>query len=136
MIGNGGGNIPISIANPLGLAYLNGDSDDIGSRCISIDPDTDEPVIKKLTALDVWSPSSFKFSAETVWADNVGFAGMGHHMATESRDGHFHFMAHSEFDGETSISDGKMLKAPTYTPAVEYQPDFSGEWSGTEFDFT
>ena len=118
--------------------YIKGDSDTVGSKKIIIDTDTGNAVIMRMVAEDVWQSDSFEFGPNTVWVGlSVGLAGIGHHLATESRlDNHFHFFAHSGYDGEVSTIDTKMLKAVSYTAAASYQPDFSGEWTGTTLDFT
>lgn len=85
----------------------------------------------------IWQPSSLKTGAGTVWlGENVGIAGVGHHLAAESVDGHLHFHAHSEFDGQISQEDTQIVDAYAFTPRMLYQPDDSGSFTGKLFEFT
>ncbi len=84
----------------------------------------------------LWQPASILSGANSIWVGhNVGLAGIGHHLATESPDGHYHFHAHSEYDGETSITDAQILNIYQYTERLVYQPDESGNWTGTIYEF-
>ena len=84
---------------------------------------------------DIWEPCSLAAGANTVWLGHeVGLSGIGHHLATESYDGHLHFHAHSEFNGDSglSVQDAQILTGTTHTVRQLFQPDLSGEFTGTE----
>lgn len=85
----------------------------------------------------LWQPTSIETGANSFWAGhNVGVAGVGHHLATEASDGHMHFHAHSEFDGNISTTDAQVLYSYASYDNYPFQPDDSGEWTGTVFEFS
>ena len=84
----------------------------------------------------IWAPASLLTGPNSLWVGrNVGLSGLGHHLATEASDGHLHFHAHSEFDGELSQSDTQVIKAFSYTEHMPVVPDESGEWTGTIYNY-
>lgn len=116
---------------------LNGDEKTIGSKRISIDPDTDNAVIKKLVSEDIWQPDSFEFGPGSVLiGKNIKISGVGHHIATEHADQHLHTFAHNEFDGLVTIHDMRALNAYDFTPRAILQGDNSGTWTGKTQEFT
>ncbi len=120
---------PISIRNTLDNAYLS------DTRRLSIDPETDIICVEKLVD-DIWQPAAFEVGADSLWAGkNVAIAGIGHHLAIELRDGHKHFHAHSEYDGQLTTDDMAALYADYYAPYIPVQPDESEEWTGKIFDY-
>jgi hypothetical protein len=126
---------PVSVKNTFGISYINGDATTEGSLRFAIDPDTGITVIEKLID-GVWQPTSFETGPDTMWAGrNVGIAGLGHHLATESSDGHLHFHAHSEYDGELTIQDTQVICADFYMGYLPVQPDESGEFIGKVFEY-
>ncbi len=111
--------------------FLSGDGKTIGSRALFIDPDTGNPVIKRLISAGIWQPGSFEFGPDTVWIGKAaGLAAAGHHLLTEDIDGEFHLFPHSDFDGEISQSDTKTLYSYLSLNNQVGQPDFSNEWTG------
>ena len=121
-----------------GEIYLNGDDHTDGSVRIAIDEDTGFTVIEKRIQ-GIWQPTSFETGPNSLWVGhNVGVAGLGHHLATESVDGHLHFHAHSEFDDVTgmSVKDTQVINAYSRDADVVYQADDTGLWTGTDFSFT
>ena len=85
----------------------------------------------------IWQPSSFELGPNSVWVGkNVGLAALGHHLASEFHDGHLHFHAHSGYGNGLSTHDTQQINAFAYVPAETYQPDFSEEWTGTNFEFS
>lgn len=84
----------------------------------------------------IWQPSSFETGPNSLWVGpNVGISGFGHHLATETGDGHIHFHAHNEFEDGISTSETQILYAYNYQENIPIQPDSSGEWSGTNLKF-
>ena len=82
-----------------GDKYLSGDESTDGSVRLALGEDG-KPVIQEKVA-GIWQPGSLRTGSGTLWVgENVGVAGIGHHLATEASDGHLHFLGHSEFDGE------------------------------------
>jgi len=121
-------------SNPVGLSYLEGKDTVENSVRFSINPATTFARIQKIIS-SIWQPASLEIGANSLWLGVVGIAGLGHHLATESKDGHLHFHAHSEFDGELTIDDVAVLYADYYAPYMPVQPDESEEWTGTSFDY-
>lgn len=119
-----------------GKIYLNNGREDLnGSIRFSVDDATGMGCIQKRID-DIWQPTSIETGATSVWVGkNVAIAGLGHHLATEAADGHLHFHAHSEFDGELSTSDVQVLTAYSFTEHMAVVPDESGEWSGTTYNY-
>ena len=111
--------------------FLSGNGKTIGSRALFIDPDTGNPIIKKLISEDIWQATSFEFGPDTVWIGKAaGLAAAGHHLLTENIDGEFHLIPHSDFDGEVSQSDTRTLFSYFSLNNQVGQPDDSGEWTG------
>ena len=122
----------VEIHNDTGIAYISGDEYTEGSKRFIIDSDTGFTEIQILTS-GVWQPASLELGANTLWlGKNVGVAGLGHHLATEAKDGHLHFHAHSEFNGETSVADVQVVNAYGFATRLIAQPDESGIFAGTE----
>ena len=97
--------------------------------------DTGFAVIQQRTQ-GIWQPTSLETGATSVWVGkNVAVAGLGHHLATEAADGHLHFHAHSEFDGELTVGEVTVLDAFSYTEHMAVVPDESGEWTGTTYNY-
>jgi hypothetical protein len=121
-----------------GKLYVNeGRVDKEGSSRFYIDEYSKVVVVEKLVN-GLWQPASFETGPNSVWVGhNVGIAGVGHHLATESSDGHLHFHAHSEYDDNTGLttSDVQVLNAYNYVENLPFNPDQSNEWSGTQFDY-
>lgn len=131
----GQGRKSVAWVNPQGYVYINGTANINGSRRFSIDEDTGNSVIEKLID-DLWQPASFETGPNSLWVGrNVGIAGVGHHLVTESADGHLHFHAHSEYDEETCITDAQIVNVYQFTERLVYQPDESGSWTGTNYEF-
>lgn len=83
----------------------------------------------------IWQPAPLE-SMENWMGQNVGITGIGHHLVTEFSDGHpLHFHAHSEFDGELSIADTKIVHVFQYIQRSIVVPDNSGEWVGTSYTY-
>ena len=124
----GAGDAHINYINSLGYAYLS------ATRRRSINPETGNEIIEKLVD-DIWQPAALEVGANTLWAGNAGITGIGHHLAIELRDGHKHFHASSEFDGQLTTDDMAALYADYHAPYIPVQPDESEEWTGTLFDY-
>ena len=91
--------------------YIIGDEKTDGSIRLAIDEGSGITEIQR--RIDgIWQPDSFEAGPSTIWVGkNVGIAAAGHHIVTENADGQFHFHTHSDFDGETSLTDAKILHA-------------------------
>ncbi len=128
---------PISRTNPLNFAYIRGDATTEGSIRFSVDGNSDIALIEKLDS-GVWNKSSIKAGGDTLWVgENVGIQSVGHHIATESSEpNHLHFHANSEFNGQISTSDTKIVNAYSYSPKLVFQADESGSFTGTSFSYT
>ncbi len=114
--------------------FLKGDENTIGSKRLSIDSETDNPVIEKLIAEDIWQPDSFEFGPDTVWiGPGLGLTSGGHHLFTENPAGGFHSFPHSDFNGRTTQSDTKAVYKFYFSERQIAQEDESNEWVGTEF---
>ncbi len=84
----------------------------------------------------LWQPSSLEVSANTLWVGkNVGLGGIGHHLVTETMDNHSHFHAHSNFYEGLSVKDTQVVNVYSYTERLVFQPDDSGNWAGTTYEF-
>ncbi len=128
-----GSTTPVSIENPLGFVYITGDADTDGSRRFSINSSNGFALIERRTD-GVWQPASLETGSGSVWVGmRVGIGAAGHHIITEDSDGHAHFHAHAKFDGETSISNARIIDAWQYTAREIIQADNSGSFTGTEF---
>lgn len=116
--------------------FLTGGSIHLGNVKIAIDIDTGFAEIMRLEN-GLWQPASLELGADSLWiGKNVGVAGVGHHLATETSAGNLHFHAHSEFDGETTTEDAKVLHADNYEERRVYQSDNTGSWVGTNFEYS
>ena len=116
--------------------YVNqGNAQTDGSVRIAIDEDTGlAEVQKRITGL--WKPASLQLGPNSLWVGlSVGIAGVGHHLVTESADGHLHFHTHSEFDGEETVKDVQIVTVDNYVERQIFQPDESGNFTGTNFEF-
>ena len=114
--------------------YLHGNESDDDS--LRLYRDGSLIVIEKKTD-GIWQPSSLETGPNSLWVGpNVGVAALGHHLATESGDGHLHFLAHSEFENGLTTTDSQILYAYDYIENSIIQPDDSSEWSGTSLRFS
>jgi hypothetical protein len=113
----------------IGIKYID------ATHRLSIDPETGNIIAEELVD-DIWQPGSFEAGANSFWLRYVGLAGIGHHLATELKDGHFHFFAHSEFDGELTTQDTQIIYAYNYEARRIYQPDDSTTFTGKNIEFT
>ena len=130
-----GSAINITNNNPDSYVYLKGNNTTEGSIRFSIDSETGNTVIEKLIS-GIWQPTSFETGPESLWVGrNVGVAGVGHHIITKDSDGHWHFHAHSKWDGQTSIGDTRIIDAYNYEVRRVLQSDESGIFTGTSFGF-
>ncbi|MCK5603254.1 hypothetical protein KAR91_15330, partial [Candidatus Pacearchaeota archaeon] len=123
--------------NPMDHLYINGDENTDGSRRFNIDTETGLAIIEKRVE-GIWQPTSIETGATSVWVGkNVAVAGLGHHLATEAKDGHLHFHAHSEFSAVTGLSvhDSQIVNAYYYEEHMAVVPDESGEWTGTIYNY-
>jgi sugar lactone lactonase YvrE len=110
--------------------YINGDEFIEGSRRFSIDSETGFPEIQKLIE-GIWQPSSLETGADTLWIGrNAGMAGVGPHLAIETRDGHLRFIPHTEFKNGVSTAELQIIDAYAYSPRMVYQSDESGSFTG------
>ena len=106
-----------------------------GDRRLTIDEETSFITVQRHID-NVWRPTSFETGPDSLWVGKtVGVAGLGHHLATQSVDGHLHFHAHSEFDGELTTGDVGVIYADFYTGYMPVQPDQSGEFTGKVFEY-
>ena len=128
--------IDVTKRNRADYLYLSGDKDTDGSKRFCIDADTGFSEIQLRTE-GVWLPASFEVGTNSLWVGcNVGVAGVGHHLATESSEGHLHFHAHSEFVNNLSTTDAQILYAYADHIRTIFQPDESGEFIGTSTEFS
>ena len=103
----------------------------------TVDGDTNMTTIEKYVDT-LWQPASLLTGPNSLWVGrNVGVAGMGHHLATESVDGHLHFHAHEEFNIATGLSSGDTQVVYAYGAAIRLiaQPDASGIFTGSELNW-
>lgn len=120
--------------NTKGVFYVIGDESTDNSIRFSIDGFNNLTTIEKRIE-GLWQPTSFSTGADTLWVGhNVGLAGVGHHLATEATDGHLHFHAHSEFFNGMTTHDVTVVHAYASLTNIIFQPDSSGEWTGTVFE--
>ncbi|MCK5607123.1 hypothetical protein KAR91_34890 [Candidatus Pacearchaeota archaeon] len=121
--------------NTKGKLFLRGEEEFENSIKFSIDEYTDNAVIQK-TLDGIPKPASFETGPNSLWVGrSVGVAGLGHHLATESSDGHLHFHAHSEFEDGLTVKDTAVIFAPFYTAYMPVQPDTSEEFTGKTFEY-
>ncbi len=114
--------------------YLKGNDTTDNSIRITIDKDSGFAIIER--RLDgIWQSDSLKTSPTSVLVGSrVKITGLGCYLAVEDLDGHIHFHAHSDFDGELSITDTKMINAYNFAERRVLQPDNSGEYVGQNFE--
>ncbi|MCP3686570.1 MAG: hypothetical protein GY861_28360 [bacterium] len=118
-----------------GTIYRLGNKRIDGSVRFSSDDESGITVIEKYID-GVWNPTSFKAGPKSVYVgERVAIAAAGHHIITEDVDGHAHFHGHSMFDGQLSTTGARILTAYNYTERHVAQPDNTGSWTGTTFDF-
>lgn len=122
--------------NDKSVFYMRGNENTEGSIRFSIDSDMlCTNIEKKINNL--WQPTSFETGPNSLWVGkNVGVASLGHHLASESSDGHLHFLVHSEYDGQLTTCDSQILYADYYAAYVPVQPDESSEFTGTVFNYS
>ena len=120
-----------------GILYLDDGRENLDGSCrIKIDTDINMCCIEKRVD-GIWQPASLEVGNNTLWVGkNIGIAGVGHHIATESVDGHLHLLAHTEFDGQLTTVDARILSAYSFTERLEFQADNTGTWTGTTQEFT
>ena len=116
-----------------GEIIASGDRSKEGSLRFGVYPDTGVMGPQKLID-GIWQPGPWAVGPDTLWIGKyIGWAAAGHYVMIEDADGGFHFYAHSQFDGEVSISDTRMLYAYYFSERQISQPDDLNEWIGTEF---
>lgn len=121
--------------NTEGYIYINGDSTTEGSRRFSINIDTSFPTVEKLIA-GIWQPTSLQTGPNSILVGiNVGIAAAGDHIMTEATDGKLHLHAHSEFDGQLSTGQAKIVDAFANEVRAVQQPDNTGLFTGTVMEF-
>ncbi len=127
--------LDVTRSNPIEFIYLKGSEFVDDSVRLSIDLDTQLSVIQKRIEA-IWQPSSFITNVDSIRLGlNVALGGIGHFLVTEAADGRLHFHAHSVFDGQITTVKTRVIFAISFDPGNEDQPDFSGEFTGTEFGF-
>ena len=115
---------------------LCGDGHEDGSKRFCVDEDTGFTEIQKLID-GVWQPTSFEVGTDSLWVGHsVGISGLGHHLATESSDGHLHFHAHSEFEDGLTTKDTQIIYSDYYAPYIPVQPDDSNEFTGKIYEYS
>lgn len=124
-----------STSNDLDNLYITGDETTEDSIRFAIDDTKQIGRIEKLIQ-KVWQPSSLKTGPDSILLGlNVGLAAVGHHLGTEALDGLLHLHAHEDFNGEVTEVKTRILFASLFLSEVASQPDFSGEFTGTEINF-
>lgn len=122
--------------NTTGYLYLWGDVDTEGSiRFHRLD---EVAHIEKLVS-GVWEHASLMTGSASVWiGEEVAIAAVGHHLASEDSHEGFGIMPHSHFDNDTMLTDEDTHVAFSYAadPALVFQGDDSGEWTGKTHAFT
>lgn len=127
--------LDVTRTNPIEFIYLKGSEFVDDSVRLSIDLDTQLSAIQKRIE-GIWQPTSFITDVESIRLGlNVALGGIGHFLVTEAADGRLHFHAHSVFDGELTVVKTRIISAIDFDPFNEDQPDFSGEFIGTDFGF-
>lgn len=117
-----------------GEIYLTGDRYTDGSYRFAIDADTGNVEVQQ-TIDGIAQPASFGTGPNSLWVGLVGVASIGDQLVSESPSGEVHFLIHTEFDGELSTKDARVLHAYQYTERSIVVPDDSGEWTGTEYSY-
>jgi len=131
----GGDVYNITEENATGVLYIVGDDETEGSIRITIDEVTGNTILEKRTD-DIWAATTLELGSDSLLlGKQVGIAGIGHHLATELPDGHYHLLAHSHFDGEETDGESRMLFAYNYEASRAFQPDFSTTFIGTNIEF-
>lgn len=121
--------------NSDGYVYINGDGNTDGSRRFAVNTDTSFAIIEKLIS-GIWQPTSLQTGSNSLWVGlRVGIAAAGHHIITEDSDGHFHFHAHAKWSGQLSTSTARIIDAYNYETRRVLQPDNTGVFSGTNYEF-
>ncbi len=125
----------VSIVNRREYVYLKGKEDIDGSIRFALNDDSGYASVQKRVS-GLWQSTSFQTGPSSVWVGlRVGIAAAGHHILTEDADGHFHFHAHSKFDGKLSVSDARILNAYNYEERRIMQPDNSGMYTGKALEY-
>ena len=122
--------------NEIGFLYTKGKENLDGSIRLSINPFT---LVTKIEERQdgIWQPSSFEAGPESVWVGpRVKIGAVGRHLTAQDTDGLIKFYSHSDFDGELSTNQAKMLNAYNFTPRDILYPDESGEFSGNLYTYT
>lgn len=102
----------------------------------TVDPSTNMTEIERY-ANDMWQAGSLMVGVNSLWLGRTtALAALGHHVATESIDGHLHLLVHDEFDGNVTTDDAKVLYAYDFNEYVIFQPDNSSTWTGTNLNFS
>jgi hypothetical protein len=68
--------------------------------------------------------------------ENVGITKIGHHVAEKSGEGHMHFFAHNEFTDGLTVVGPQVINSYSYTEKLIYQSDESGDFTGTNLEYT
>ena len=121
-----------------GEVIISGNNTKEGSKRIGIDDDSGMIAPQELTS-GIWQTAPLETSADTLWLGHgIGLSSIGHHVSTKSVDGHMHFHAHNAFNPDTGLSetDAMIMYAFAHDPAVVYNGDDTGTWTGTSFAFT
>lgn len=121
-----------------GMLYLNNGRPDLdGSIRFMVDPDTNMAEIEKLVS-GVWQPAALELGSNTLWlGKTAAISAVGHHIITKgAAEGDMHMLPHADFNGSLMTSDVHVVDAYSYTERVEYQPDNTGAWSGTELNYS
>lgn len=118
-----------------GYLYIYGDVDDEGSLRFNMNTSGNITTIEKYSS-GVWNSTSFKAGAASVFVgERAAIASAGHHLLTEDKDGHYHFHTHLTYDGELSSGIAGVPQAYKYTSRKILQPDNSGLFTGTLFQY-
>ncbi|MCP4607761.1 MAG: LamG domain-containing protein, partial [Planctomycetes bacterium] len=127
--------------NPVGNLFIDGGNATDGgapaegSHYFTLNPDTGFAIIYKIVS-GLPQPATLSTGSNSLYVGlRVGIAAAGHHIITEDTDGHYHFHAHSKWTGELSTSEARILDAYNYEAHRIDQPDNSGSWTGTTFEF-
>ena len=122
--------------NTAGVLYLKGDETTEGSVRFNEDSDVGEGVFETLVS-GVWQPTTMEFGTGSVFVGpRVGIAAFGHHIATEDTiPDHLHLHAHNVFSGGLTTLDARIIDSFSFTEREVAQPDNTGEFSGTLFEF-
>ena len=120
----------------LSSRYIKGSVGEDGSIRMATDEDTGYAEVQQRVS-GIWQPASLELGADTLWlGHSVGVAGVGHHLSTESTDGHLHFHVHSEFEDGLTVKDAQVVHAIMFMEDFDLQSDYSEEWTGTVLEFS